>query len=393
MTFWLAVGAMTLLAIALVAVPASRTRPREDDAALADQARRLRELEADVAAGELEPAQAAEVREELERSLLAATPQPDPPAARGGRVMRFALAVLIPAVAIGVYFETGEPRVAEFAVANPDIALRSPEAAIELLLAEVRERTVAAPQDREAWAVLARTNLELGRYDAAVEAAEALYRLAPEDPNALLLLVDAEAMRGGGRIAGRAATLVDTLLALDPGNTTGLVLKGIAAREAGDAPAARGWWQQALDGLAADSPLGDELRALLGQAGEDGKAPAATAVRARVQVDVALDETLADAADPGDTVWVIARAVEGPSAPLAVSRHAATELPLSVTLDDTMAMLPGASIADFPQIYLVARVSRSGGVRPASGDLEGRSAPLAPAARASASVTIDRVLP
>lgn len=393
MTFWLAVGAMTLLAVALVAVPASRTRPREDDAALADQARRLRELEADVAAGELEPAQAAEVREELERSLLAATPQPDPSAARGGRAMRLAVAVLIPAVAIGVYYETGEPRVAEFAVANPDIAVRSPEAAIELLLAEVRERTVAAPQDREAWAVLARTNLELGRYDAAVEAAEALYRLAPEDPNALLLLVDAEAMRGGGRIAGRAATLVDTLLALDPGNTTGLVLKGIAAREAGDVAAARGWWQHALDGLAADSPLGDELRALLGQAGEDGKAPAASTVRARVQVDVALDETLADAAAPGDTVWVIARAVEGPSAPLAVSRHAATELPLSVTLDDTMAMMPGASIADFPQIYLVARVSRSGGVRPASGDLEGRSAPLAPAAQASASVTIDRVLP
>ena len=65
----------------------------------------------------------------------------------------------------------------------------------------------------------------------------------------------------------------------------------------------------------------------------------------------------------------------------------------SVISTPSTAMLPGASIADFPQIYLVARVSRSGGVRPASGDLEGRSAPIEPAARASASVTIDRVLP
>lgn len=389
MTFWLVIAAMTALGVALVALPAARTRAAADDVAREDHVRRLRELEADVVSGEVEPEVAGEVRAELERSVLAA-PASEAPAALGRIAALGTAAVLVPLIALAVYFETGAPEVGTFAARHPDLPVATPRASVELLLEQVRRRTEDVPDDAQAWTVLARTQLELGRYDAAVEAAEALYRLEPGDASALLLLIDTLGMQNGGRIAGRAAELVDTLLEAHPGHPTGLVLKGIAAQEAGDPAAAAAWWRRALDGLAPDSPVRAELAALLGEAPAQAPGPAGDA---RVDVVVDLDEALAGETRPDDTVWVIARAVEGPPAPLAVSRHTAAELPLNVTLDASMAMVPGVSLADFSRVRLVARVSRSGEVRAASGDLEGSSGEVRPGAGATATVTIDRVVP
>jgi cytochrome c-type biogenesis protein CcmH len=79
---------------------------------------------------------------------------------------------------------------------------------------------------------------------------------------------------------------------------------------------------------------------------------------------------------PGDTVFVFARAVGGPPMPLAVARFPATELPREVELSDAMAMAPGMTLSSFPQVSVIARVSRRGGVNAQPGDLEGGGEPL-----------------
>ena len=59
---------------------------------------------------------------------------------------------------------------------------------------------------------------------------------------------------------------------------------------------------------------------------------------------------------------------------------------------NSMAMAQGLKVSAFPKIVVTARVSKSGGAKPAPGDLQGASAPVANDA-AGVKVLIDSVVP
>jgi len=387
--FWLAIALASVAGVALLLIPAWRARPVAGDSAGHDQLRRLTEFEADLAAGEIDPAEAPAVRADIERAVLAALPDPPATVARAGtpgsRLPLLAACLAVPLLAVLLYLALGSPRIATFLVANPELRLTEPRASLELLLGELRARVAQAPTDRRAWETLARAYLELRRYDQAVAAAERVQALAPDDPLALLLLIDALAMHGGGKLDGRPLALLDRLLSLAPDNVSGLVLHGIALEQAGDRGAAVAAWTRARDALPAEAPMRAELAALIA---DDSPIVAPVAIT----VEVALDTKLAAQANPGDDVFVLARAVDGPPMPLAVVRRTVAELPFTLTLDDSMAMVPGVTLGAFPHIEIVARVSRSGSAQAAAGDLEGRTAALDPRTRTQAAVLIDSVV-
>ena len=64
--------------------------------------------------------------------------------------------------------------------------------------------------------------------------------------------------------------------------------------------------------------------------------------------------------DPQARVFVFARAMRGPPMPLAVQQMTVSALPRLVTLDETMGMVAGMSLADFDQVQVVARISSTG---------------------------------
>jgi cytochrome c-type biogenesis protein CcmH len=80
---------------------------------------------------------------------------------------------------------------------------------------------------------------------------------------------------------------------------------------------------------------------------------------------------------PTDTVFVFARAVDGPRMPLAMQRLTAAQLPLRFRLDDAMAMSPVAKLSAYKWVIVGARISRSGDALPKPGDWEGFSEPVA----------------
>lgn len=90
-----------------------------------------------------------------------------------------------------------------------------------------------------------------------------------------------------------------------------------------------------------------------------------------LKLAVSLAPELAERLDPQATLFVFARAAEGPPMPLAVYRGKAGELPLAVQLDDSMAMMPTAKLSQFERWIVTARVSRAGQVQALSGDLQG----------------------
>ena len=399
MIFWALIAVMTLAGVVMIALPVSRRREGSDqDAQQQDQLRRLDELDEDVASGDIDDESSRAVRTELERAVVDTVPvrEPHDPAKEHRPIPGLvAVCALVPVIAIIVYLQTGSPYIAEFEATHPELDLGAPAASAEILIEQLRDRLVDTPDDHEGWMVLVRTNMRLGRYVEAVSAAERLYGLAPRDPLVILALIDALAMAHGGQIVGRARNLIDEVLAVDTQNATAMILKGIVEQQAGDSASALSWWLRAREVTATDSPLHEELVNMIAHArGETAPLPATPALpAARLKVRVSLDESLAARTQPGDTVFVIARAVNGPKVPLAVSRHTRAQLPLEITLDETMAMVPGMSLVDFEKVYVVARISAGGTPQAQSGDLEGRSIEISLESISDTAVRIDTVLP
>jgi cytochrome c-type biogenesis protein CcmH len=225
---------------------------------------------------------------------------------------------------------------------------------------------------------------------------------------------------------------------VEPANPNGLWLRGMAAFQADDYPGALARWEPLLallDPAGSDATqvtkLMDEARSRAGMApataGPGGvgaaptqvteaaqpvapaladaptpvaspvkaatPAPQAAAPAAKLTVRVALDPSLAAQAPRDASVFIYAKAVAGPPMPLAAQRVQVADLPVTLTLDDAMAMMPQMRLSAFPQVTVGARISRGGQAMPQSGDLEGEVSPVASSQAEPVSVTISRVRP
>ena len=145
-------------------------------------------------------------------------------------------------------------------------------------------------------------------------------------------------------------------------------------------------------------PDSDDARSIQANVAEaralaKGAAPAvAAAPKSGLRREVTLAPAIAARASPTDTVFIFARAVQGPPMPLAVLRKQVRELPVQFALDDSMAMAPGASLSSSPKVIVGARISKSGSPTAQSGDLQGLSPPVANDA-SGVTVVIDSVVP
>jgi cytochrome c-type biogenesis protein CcmH len=106
---------------------------------------------------------------------------------------------------------------------------------------------------------------------------------------------------------------------------------------------------------------------------------------------VKLAPAVAAQAAPDDTVFIFARAAQGPPMPLAVLRKKVRDLPTRFTLDDSMSMTPETRLSSFDKVVVSARISKSGEVTAKTGDLQGSSSPVASDA-AGVVVVIDSVV-
>jgi len=119
----------------------------------------------------------------------------------------------------------------------------------------------------------------------------------------------------------------------------------------------------------------------------------ARAAGAGLLVTVDISPALKAGTDPGQAVFIYAKAVRGPKAPLAAVKTNVGSLPFTVTLDDTKALTPMFRMSGFKDVFVSARVSQSGTARKSSGDLEGVSQPISlDAGQKPVTVTIDHVV-
>ncbi len=393
--FWILAGVMVVVGLALLLPPLWRRHqtvsPDRDWVNVAIAKERLGELKAEQRAGQLADADLQHARAELEASLLEdLTQHPSTPTQSRGGWIALTLVIGIPALAASVYLAIGNPQALRMAEKEPSEGerLKSMVTAIERVLEK-------DPHNANAWAMLGEVHRAHGRYPEAVQAYEQAVALSGSNPDLLISLADALARSHGNQLGGRPEQLLDKAITLDPKHKKGLSLAGFAAFQKGDHDLARRHWQSALETTRQGSPEHSLIQSLIAraEAGSNEEAAAANSPRASLQVRVQLDPKLNGRVGSGDSVFVFAKALNGPPMPLAVIRAQAQSLPLTVSLDDSMAMVPELRLSRFEEVMVGARVSRSGTAQAQSGDLQGTTGPVKTAEQGTIAVLIDEVVP
>jgi len=415
--FWTLCAALLLVAALFVALPLWRKASSNNDVLrdaanlgiLRDQAT---ELEVDLRNGLLTQDAYEQGKSELQSRLIEEvkiTEQPARPPRNPAKVLAIVLAVMLPLFTVLLYLTLGNTEALtpqEAIVADADGIIHSEEA-LQRLEKKVK-RLSKNPTD---WWMLARSYTELKRFPEAIKAYEHLVVLVPNEAQLWANYADVYAMAHGQTLQGEeVAKLLNKALELNANNTTALALSGSAAMERGDYATAITHWQTLIDQLEPDSPDIQVYRGGIKQASvllaaqpggkeklaqlSSGKAPEKAAANSAADItgNVSLSPALAGKVAPTDTVFILARAAQGPKMPLAVLRKQVKDLPLKFTLDDSMAMQPQLKLSGFEQVVVVARVSKSGTPMAQPGDLQGLTGTIKPGIK-GLNIVIDSVMP
>ena len=393
--FWLAAGLLLLVALSFLLIPVLRGRraQREEDRTALNVAlyqERVAELQAQQAEGVLDVAQMDSGCAEAARELLADTEGVAAPrVSKLGKPLPLLAAVLVPVLGLGLYLHFGAADKVEL---TREFA-QAPQSMEEMT--RRLERAVAAqPDSAEGLYFLGRTYMAQDRPADAAKMFERAANLAGRQPELLGQWAQAQYFADGKKWSEKIQALTDEALKADPKEVTSLGLLGIAAFEGERYQQAIDYWNRLL----AQLPEGDNSRAALqggieraterlqASGGKVAAAPAAK-VAALLKVRVDLASELKGKVQPGDSVFIFARAVSGPPAPLAAKRLTVADLPVTVELGDADAMMPQLKLSNFPEVQLVARISRAG--QPTAGEWVGRSGPLASSTTAPQTLTID----
>ncbi|MGY1457743.1 MULTISPECIES: tetratricopeptide repeat protein [unclassified Luteimonas] len=331
-------------------------------------------------------------------SLLAAALVAAPLRRNSPRTWLTALAV-VPLLSVGLYQVLGTPAALDPAArTTPDVAGGDPHvdpADFAEAVSQLRAELERNPQQPEGWALLARSLSVQGDHAGARDAYAKALELVPDEPALMVEVAQASAQAHPQNLFDdEALALLERAVVLQPANQRAHWFVGVAQRQRGmDAEAAATWEAllptidpstaaslrkqiadareaAGLPALAA-GPAGAGAAAAgatpaIAQPGTDTAAAADNALRVRVSLAPGVAERLGGKG----TVFVMARAPDGPPMPVAAERHEVSTLPLEIVLDDGDSPMPTRLLSQLDVVLVSARISASGTVERSADDVE-----------------------
>jgi cytochrome c-type biogenesis protein CcmH len=298
-TFWLIAAVFIAIALAfilptLLQGPAPASAPDDKETNVAVYRDQLTELDADLQSGNISADQHQQDRDEIERRLLSDVAAPvsrvegDSKSAPVARGTVYALAIGIPIVAIGFYYQIGNPG----AIANPGAAsspfarnaqapfagggqpsqVSAPEASgmtrerMEANITALAKRLEQNPNDVSGWKMLARSYSMMEKYADASNAYRRATALKADDADLWADYALAMTMSKGQQMQGEPMELINKALKLDPENPKALQLAGGAAFQAKRYREAVAYWERVLGKLPPDSELAQALKTKIDEA-------------------------------------------------------------------------------------------------------------------------------
>lgn len=411
--FWLINAIMLLLALAFVLVPIIRHHHKNDPGIRNDlnihiHKEHLQELKNDFKEGNIDEKEFNDAKHELERNLLTDIAESEKGCDHTVSSISYKtiipIIIVLPVFVIVTYLMLGDINMVSIQVDKKEQQSNQEKMhSIEEMVAKLSANLQEQPDNGEGWKLLARTYLMMNRIQDAVHAYQNARKYIGDDPQLLADYAEALIMANNNSYSEEAENLINLSLQANPDEPKALWIAGFSSFERGDIAKTLHYWEQLLNVL---PPGSDETQSLLeninkikqnAAAISPDRGIAVTQVTdssmTAIDVQVSLASALLEKADPEDTVFIFARASEGPRMPLAIVRKQVKDLPVRVTLDDSTAMSPAMRLSKFKQVVISARISKSGDATPSSGDLSGSSAAIQPGKVTGVNITIDQILP
>ncbi len=374
---------------------------------------RLEELDGELKEGILTVDEHARSRQEIEQVLaadLVNEPKlPQQSTLSQGRWGTLVVAVSVPAISVAMYLFLGNPSGLDMAKNSPSSAHAdriSKLASIEKMVNGLAERLRENPDDANGWRLLARSYKVMARFPEAVAALRQARGIVGDDPDVLVELADVITAQQNGDFSGAPTELVRLALEKAPDNPQVLWMAGQSAATRGDFQIAVDYWVRLKELIPADSKgisiIDDAIaeaqkRLGLPVAKQPNIAVASETVnvstQASIDVKVLLHPSLMKQVSENDTLFIYAQALSGPPMPLAVVRKQVKDLPIQVTLDDSMAMMPTMKLSKFKDVRVAARISKTGNAIPQPGDYRGIVKPVSTHEEALIEVVIGEKIP
>lgn len=410
-TFWLLALALCLVAAGFILLPLYLSRRRE--APVGDRTtanvdiyeERLAELRASLETGEFDQAEFELQVAELKKNLLhdAGDTEETARSVAGIGRLPIVLAVLVPVFALFAYSNHGLSWGAIDAVQLAhQLSHTNPhnKAAMTRDIERLAVQMNHEPANDQGWFLLAQSYMDMKLYNKAARTFVHLIHRYPQDDQLASYYMQAVYLADQRQITPRVKAAIDTTLRLNPHDISALEILAMDAFSKSDFASSLDYFRKALVGnpdkarrtvieqaiagvektmrskgmkvppppaQSAAPPMG--AIAMASAQGSDHKQGKAAHRSLDVLVEVGRDVKVADNA----SVFVFAKAVNGPPMPLAVKRMSRSDLPKLVKLDDTMGMIKGMSLDNFNKVEVVARISSSGMATASPDDYEARS--------------------
>lgn len=421
MIFWIIITVMMLVAVAML-MPSILRTPRNigvsrKDLNVSIYQQRKTELEEEKMNGPMSDDQYEQALVELDKTFLndlsgvESEHYTNQLSVKGRGLTLASIIILVPLLTIPLYMYYGsvdhvnpQDQVKEI-LNETRPAQTSMLQAIDSLVRNLKEN----PNNVAGWKLLARSYSSLNRLEDAIAAYQKAYQLNDKDIALMLDYAELLMTVKGNDPEGIPEELVNHALSLDPEFEKTLWLAGVVRFHYQDYEGTLKYWNKLLgmqqpgsetekfvqnniqkvlvkaSGTVTDS---DSMQTGVNESAQDGVGQPVS-----ISVNVSLDQKFRDKIADSDIVFIYAKAASGPKMPLAVERKRVSNLPVTVTLDDSMAMTPMAKLSRFKQVVISAHVSRIGIANKQSGDLFGTSGLLDLSNTNKISITINQVVP
>ena len=388
LSYWLVVSALLVCAFLFIIPPLWKKREIKETDSEHRNVRitkdRVKDLKQQLQSGALTQQQFDEQYEELELNLgddLGNELQNEHIASQGRWVIPVVV-VCIPLVSVLSYFVLGEPEALKKAEWKQSQKSATPtQQDINAMVSGLAQRLKNEPDNAEGWMMLGRSYKYLQKFKLAVNAYEHAYALLGDQTEVMLHYADALAMANNGKLTGKTAELIFKALKQSPDNVMALWLGGMAKASTGEFAQAIQYWSKLETILPPGSDSLKELQSMkasvLAQISGPVKQQIADVeeqakVEISIDVNVSINKAIETKVSPSDTVFIYAKALTGLPMPLAIVRKKVSDLPISVTLNDAMAMMPAMKLSNFEQVKVMARISKSGTAMQQKGDYIGK---------------------
>lgn len=416
-TFWLLAILLFTLAIAFILYPfiakqyLGKKSTEDNNELTIDQRQinidiakeQLSALEIDFSAGEISQEEYDSLKYELEASLIDDISANKTPAVKSEttttnhKIIILLVILFIPLCSVLFYYKLGTPGMIDGSAqqfVDSQHGKTGNQPSVEDMVVMLANKLKDNPGDQRGWFLLAKTYMALKKYNDAYKTYEKLLILTGEDPAVLVSMADSLAMTRGGKMSGEPEKLLRRALKISSDNVTALWLIGIAEKEKGNHAQALKYWSKLYPLISDDveaketvakmiESVGGNVEANESEHNHDSSVSSETmaSIAAEIQastsgkeikaikVTVNLSAEILNQADSNDIVFIYAKALQGPPMPLAAYKKKVSELPITVILDDSMAMMPTMKISAFKQVLVGARISKSGQPGKQAGDL------------------------